>query len=82
MKIKVVGIQVQDYTLDNGYKFKGKKIHALDLSSETVGQVGYQVTNLKISDDSALANVPIEIGCEYTVYFTNKGALDTIIPCN
>lgn len=33
MKVRIVGIQSQDYKLDNGYEFKGNKIHALDLDS-------------------------------------------------
>lgn len=80
MKIKVVGIQVQDYKLDNGYTFKGRKLHAIDLSSETTGQVGNQVMNLKIADDCPLASVPIEIGNEYNVYFGPNGKLDEIFP--
>lgn len=80
MKIKVVGIQVQDYKLDNGYTFKGRKLHAIDLDSVTNGQIGNQVINLKIADDSVLAAVPVEVGETYTAYFTNKGTLDTLIP--
>ena len=31
MLMKIVGVQEQDYKMDNGYSFKGKKIHAIDL---------------------------------------------------
>ncbi len=78
MTIKVVGIENQDYKLDNGYAFKGKKIHCVDLDSEKKGLVGNLTTVFKIADDSPLAVIPIEIGGEYTVFFNQKGALDYI----
>lgn len=81
MKIKLVGIQTQDYKLDNGYKFKGKKLHAIDLDTVPEGQIGNQVINsIKISDDSPLAAVPLTVGETYTVYFTQKGQIDALIP--
>ena len=80
MKIKVVGIQPQDFTLDNGYKFKGRKLHVIDLDSKTDGQIGYQVTDIKISDDSLFGNVEVHVDETYNAYFTKKGALDTLIP--
>lgn len=81
MKIKIVGIQPQDYKLDNGYAFKGVKVHAIDLETLPNGQVGNQVINsIKIPEGSPLSQVPLEIGKTYTVYFTQKGQLDTILP--
>lgn len=78
MKIKVVGIESQDYKLDNGYAFKGKKIHCIDLESEKHGLTGNLTTVIKISDDSPLSKVPVDVGCEATVFFNQKGALDYI----
>lgn len=78
MKIKVVGIESQDYKLDNGYAFKGKKIHCVELDSVKKGLVGNLTTVFKVADDSPLASTPIEIGNEYTVFFNQKGALDYI----
>ena len=81
MKIKLIGIQEQDYTLENGYSFKGKKLHAVDLDTIPAGQIGNQViNNIKIAEDSQLAAVPLEVGNTYTVYFNQYGKLDTIIP--
>ena len=81
MKIKLVGIQPQDYKLDNGYSFKGNKLHAIDLDTVPTGQIGNQVINsIKIAEDSPLYSVPLEIGKTYTVYFTQKGQIDALIP--
>lgn len=80
MKIKLIGIQEQEYTLDNGYYFNGKKLHVIDLDSAPEGQIGNQVTNFKISNDSQLASIPLECGATYEVYFNNKGKLDALIP--
>ena len=78
MKIKLLGIENQDYKLDNGFAFKGKKLHALDIDTQLPGQIGNQVLNIKIPDDSPSSSVPLEVGQTYTVYFTPKGKLDTI----
>lgn len=78
MVVKIVGIQNQDYKLDNGYAFKGKKLHVIDCESVPNGLEGNLVTTLKIADDSPMANVPVEIGKRYTVYFNQKGGLDYI----
>ncbi len=76
MKVKIVGIENQDYKLDSGYSFKGKKIHCIDLESQKNGLSGNLTTVFKIADDSPLAVVPIVIGAEYTCFFNQKGALD------
>ena len=76
MIIKVIGIQEQDYKLENGYAFKGKKIHAADMSTKGEGLSGHLVLNMKISADDILGKLPIEVGKMYTVYFDQKGRLD------
>lgn len=43
MKIRIVGVVPQDYTLDNGYSFKGQKVHCVDLETQVDGQLGYQL---------------------------------------
>lgn len=78
MKIKIVGVQEQDYKLDNGYAFKGRKIHAIDLDSSPAGLTGNVVINLKIPADSPFATLPLVVGSTYVCYFTQKGALDFI----
>lgn len=76
MKVKVVGIVPQDYKLDNGYEFKGDKIHAIDLETAAPNQIGHQVMDFKIPADSPLASVPLQIGLEYNLYFNKKGKVD------
>lgn len=78
MLMKIVGVQEQDYKLDNGYTFKGKKIHAIDLDTKIQDQMGNVVTTFKISAESPLYNRPIYIDSVYKCYFTQKGALDII----
>lgn len=81
MTIRLVGIQKQDYKLESGYEFHGKKLHGIDLSTMPEGQTGNQVINsLKIPDGSALSQIPLEVGKVYTVYFNQKGQLDSIFP--
>ncbi len=80
MKIKIVGIENQEYKIDNGPEFKGRKLHCIDVETEKQGLIGNSILNIKIADNSPLANEPLEVGKEYTVYFTNKGALDFIRP--
>lgn len=79
MKIKLVGVQPMNFTLDNGYHFEGERIHAIDLETVVPGQIGNQIMDFKIPSDSHLMNVPLEIGEEYTVYFTKKGAPDFLV---
>ena len=75
MKMQLVGVQRQDYTLDNGYSFKGNKLHCVDLESKPDGLQGALVTTFKISDDSELATIPLRIGANYTCFFDQKGNL-------
>lgn len=79
MKVKIVGIQAQDYKLDSGYSFKGKKIHCIDLESKPDGLTGELVTNFKIADESPLSSIPLAVGHIYTAYFNQKGALDYLV---
>ena len=78
MKVRIVGIQSQDYKLDNGYEFKGSKIHALDLDSQPDGLMGTLTMTMKIAAASPLASVPLAVGKEYNVYFNQKGGVDYI----
>ena len=82
MKVKIVGIQPQSYTLDNGYSFTGVKYHAIDLDTVINGLIGSVVTSFRVSSDSHLASIPVEVGKEYNIYFTQKGAVDYISPVN
>lgn len=80
MKVKIIGIEPQSYTLDSGYSFTGVKYHAIDLETVREGLIGQLMVNFKVSSDSRLASVPVEVGKEYNVYFTQRGALDYIAP--
>ena len=51
MLCKVVGVQKQDFTLDNGYHFAGRKVHAIDLERQADGLDGNTVTMFKLSND-------------------------------
>ena len=44
MIAKIVGIQTQDYKLDNGYAFKGIKVHAIDTMTMNSGLEGKEYT--------------------------------------
>lgn len=76
MKIRIVGVVPQSYTLDNGFSFNGQKIHAIDLETSVDGQIGHQVMDFRIAADSPLASVPLKVGTEYSLYFTKKGQVD------
>lgn len=78
MRVQIVGIVPQDYKLDNGYEFKGDKIHAIDLETKAPNQAGCQVMDFKIAADHPLANVPLKIDGVYAIYFDKKGRLDFI----
>lgn len=82
MKMKIVGIQVMDFKLDNGYEFKGKKLHCIDLDSKPNGLLegGSIVTSFNISDDSELATIPVAVGKTYTTFFDQKGKLAYLVP--
>ncbi|MFQ6724595.1 MAG: hypothetical protein ACLRFE_04635 [Clostridia bacterium] len=80
MRVKIVGISPQSYTLDNGYSFTGNKYHCIDLDTVTTGQIGNIVTNFKISNTSPLSAIPVEVGKEYNIYFNQKGSPDYLAP--
>ena len=74
MKIKVVGVQQQNFTLDNGYHFDGRKVHGIDLDKKPDGLVGNVVTQFKLSnEDTKLAMLMVEVGKTYNVYFEQDG---------
>lgn len=79
MLVKIVGVQAQDYKLDNGYEFKGDKVHAIDLETVADGQLGHQVMDFKIPSAHHLASVPLEIGETYRLYFDKKGKVDMLM---
>ena len=79
MKVKILGIQTQEYKLENGYHFKGRKLHLMCLD-EKPGLCGCEVDTVRLSDDSPLSNVHLTIGSEYNFYFDQRAHLDAIIP--
>lgn len=78
MVIKIIGIEKQDYKLDNGYAFQGLKIHAADLETVKNSLVGNLTTTIKIPAESPFYNEGYAVGECYRCYFTQKGALDYI----
>lgn len=74
MKCKIVGVQVMNFTLDNGYHFEGKKIHAIDLDKAPDGLTGHVVTSFKIpNENQRLALMDIKPDEVYTVFFEQDG---------
>lgn len=80
MKIKLVGYKKQNYDLrsQGGPVFNGKKLHCIVLDDEQDNLTGNTVTTINLSDDFALADIPLEIGKEYICYFNQKKQLDYI----
>ncbi len=81
MKIKVIGIERQDYDFD-GMKFNGHKIHCAKIEEEIDGLIGVKVTHIKIPDGHKCADIPLKVGEKYTVYFDDKKKVDYIAPFN
>lgn len=79
MKIEIVGIQDQKYTLDNGYSFDGLKLHCLDLESSENNLVGKMTTTVKIPRNSPYIS-SLTIGMVCNVYFDQKGRVDLLQP--
>lgn len=78
MKVKVVGLEKQEYTLEDGYSFKGTKIHFLDLSTVRNGLEGHQAKVCRIADESPLATFPLVVDGEYHFFFDDRKHLDYI----
>lgn len=79
MLMQIVGVQPQDYTLDNGYSWKGLKVHAVDLESQTDGLYGNLTVTFKIGTNHPLYNTPIQIGKKYKCFFNLKKELDMMV---
>lgn len=79
MRCKVVGVQEQDFTLDNGYHFAGCKVHVLDLDKKPDGLTGHLTSTFKISKDSPYASTPILVGDIYSVFFEQDGRTIALI---
>lgn len=80
MKIKIVGIQDQNYKLDNGYAFDGFKVYCIDVETASENLIGNVTTTLRIPRNSPFA-ANLAVDQVYNVYFTQKGAVDFLQPC-
>lgn len=78
MKIELVGIVQKDYDLrrDGGPEFHGRELQCIVLDAVDAKLQGHTVTTIKISNDHALATVPLEVGKNYICYFDQKKKLD------
>lgn len=80
MKIEIVGIQDQNYKLDNGYAFDGYKLHCLDVETANDQLTGNLTTTIRIPRSSPFA-ANLVVGRQYNVYFNQKGAVDFLQSC-
>lgn len=80
MLVQIVGIQPMDFTFDKAdgskFTFKGDKVHCVDLETTGDRQMGHRVMDFKIPADSHLANIPLEIGGKYRLFFNKYGKPD------
>ncbi len=79
MKIKIVGIEDQNYKLDNGYSFDGLKLHCLDVETKKDKLIGNVTTTIRVPRDFPQAT-SLMVGMECSVYFNQKGQLDFLQP--
>lgn len=75
MTIKIVGIENQNFTFDDGKTYSGKKLHVIVVDEHKDGLIGCPVSVVKISSTSEFFNVPLELDKLYTIFFDQKGKL-------
>ena len=75
MIIKIVGIENQNFTFDDGKTYIGKKLHVVVVDEHKDGLIGCPVSVIKISGVSEFYNVPLELDKLYVCFFDQKGKL-------
>lgn len=73
MTVKIVGIETQDFTFDDGKIYKGKKLHVVNVDEHKENLVGSPVSVIKIPATNEYYSVPIDVDKLYTVFFDQKG---------
>lgn len=73
MIVKIVGIETQDFTFDDGKTYRGKKLHVVNVDEHKNNLVGSPVSVIKISATSEFYTVPIEPDKLYNIFFDQKG---------
>lgn len=82
MLITLVGKQHMDFSLDDGTKLVGWKIHCIDKETQRSDLEGFQIFDKFLPDDSVGASVvkSAKVGQDYNAYFNNKGKLEVLLP--
>lgn len=78
MIIKIVGIEEQNFTFEDGKTYSGRKLHVIDREPAQGNMQGEKVSVVKIPSSSRFFNFPLTVGEEYAVYFDQKGKVDFI----
>ena len=73
MIVKIVGIETQDFTFDDGKTYKGKKLHVVNVDEHKENLVGSPVSVIKIPATSPFYTVSIEPDKLYDIFFDQKG---------
>ena len=73
MVVKIVGIETQDFTFDDGKTYKGKKLHVVNVDEHKENLVGSPVSVIKIPATNEYYTVPIDVDKLYTVFYDQKG---------
>ena len=75
MTVKIVGIENQNFTFDDGKTYCGKKLHCVVVDEHKDGLLGCPVSVVKVSDKSEFYNLPLELDKLYLCFFDQKGKL-------
>ena len=78
MIIKIVGIEEQNFTFDDGKTYTGRKLHVIDREPAEGNMLGEKVSVIKLASTNRFYNLPLTVGEEYAVYFDQKGKVDFI----
>lgn len=79
MTIKIVGIENQNFTFDDGKTYTGKKLHVVVVDEHKDGLIGCPVSVVKINGSSEFYNVPLELDKLYVCFFDQKGKLAYLV---
>lgn len=76
MLVRIVGLQRQDWKMDDGFEFHGYKFHCVDEGTQNKDLQGRMVLEFKVPDGHPLSSMPIQLNKLYKAYFNNRKQLD------